>query len=153
MPSCFGWSSPHPRFGSSIELCCGYAHCLLDLISIGKTLSSERITAEEAPPALLQIQPAGSFGNEHVLDARMGHKRGARLQAVMTAQIVRDKEEVPQRIVRFDVLEELNIVLGITCSGTSGQLLAIANPQGAIDPDLLLATTVIQGSFDAVSIG
>ena len=56
MAPCFGWASPNPWFGSSIELCCGHAHRLLALIGIGTTLSSERITAEEAPPAFLQIE-------------------------------------------------------------------------------------------------
>ncbi len=31
---------------------------MLDLLGIGKALASERIAAEELPPALLQIEPA-----------------------------------------------------------------------------------------------
>ncbi len=67
----FGRSSPDPRLGSPVELCRGHLHCSLDLMGIGEALASEGIAAEEAPPALLQIEPTGPFGNEDVLDARM----------------------------------------------------------------------------------
>jgi hypothetical protein len=76
---------------------------LLDLFGIGKALTSQGITAEEPPPALLQVEPAGSSGNEDVMDAWMPFQPGARLQAVVTAQIVGDDEEISSRIVSFDV--------------------------------------------------
>jgi hypothetical protein len=40
-------------------------------MGIGKTLSSEGIAAQEAPPALLQVQPARPFGNEDLLETWM----------------------------------------------------------------------------------
>jgi len=122
-----GRPSPDPRLGSVVELRGGDLHGSLDLIGIGKALTSERIAAEEAPPTLLQIEPAGAFGNEDVLEARMVREPGAGFQAVMAAQIVRDEENVAGRIVGFDVLEELNVVLGIARSGTARNLLAIAD--------------------------
>jgi hypothetical protein len=128
MASCFGRSSPDPRFGSPIELRCGHLHCLFNLISISKALPSERIASEEAPPALLKIKPASPFGNEHVLDARVLRQPGAGFQTVMTAQIVRDDEEVSLGIVRFDVLEQLDVVLGIARRSTARDLLAITDP-------------------------
>ncbi len=124
----FGGPSPDPRFGSPIELCCGHLHRLLNLISISKALPSERITSEEAPPALLQIEPASPFGNENMLNTRVLRQPGACFQAVVTTEIVRDDEDVPLGIVRFDVLEQLNVVLGIARSRTAGDLLAIADP-------------------------
>ena len=71
------------------------ARGLLNLIGIGKTLSSERIAAEEAPPAFLQIQPACPGRNEDVVDARMLVQPGACLATVMTAEVVRDDDDVP----------------------------------------------------------
>ena len=47
-----GRPTPYPRFGPQIELLGGNARGLLDLLGIGKTLASQRIAAEEAPPAL-----------------------------------------------------------------------------------------------------
>lgn len=48
-----GRPSPNPGFGSVVELRRGKLHGSFNLIGIGKTLASQRITAEEAPPALL----------------------------------------------------------------------------------------------------
>ena len=98
-----GRPSPDPRFGSPVELGRGHARGLLDLFGIGEALSGERITAEEPPPALLQIQPARPGGNEDVMKARMIGQPGAGLQTVVTAQIVRNDEDVSAWIVRFDV--------------------------------------------------
>ncbi|EFH88887.1 hypothetical protein Krac_10393 [Ktedonobacter racemifer DSM 44963] len=148
----FGRPSPDPRFGSPIELRRGDAHRSLDLMSIGKTLASEGIASEEAPPPFLQIEPTGAFGNEDVLDARMVHQPGAGFQTIVTGEIVRDDKDVPCRIIRLDVFEQLNVVLGITRSRTARDLLAIADPQRSIDPHLVIPTTVFQGSFDAVPI-
>jgi hypothetical protein len=148
----FRRSSPDPRFGSVVELLRGGLPCPVNLVSIGKTLVGERVTAEEAPPALLQIQPTRAFGNEHLLDARMVRQPGARLQAVVTAQVVGDNENIARRIVSFDVFEELNVVLGVARRGTPRDLFAIAYPQCAIDPDLLVTTTVLKRGFDAMTI-
>ena len=85
----------------------------LDLTGIGKTLSGERITTEEPPPAFLQIEPARSRRNEDVMQARMLSHPGPRLSTVVATQIIRDNEDVARWIVRFNVLEECNIVRGV----------------------------------------
>jgi hypothetical protein len=128
MASCFGRPSPDPRFGSSIELRRGCLHRLFDLIGIGKTLSSKGIASEEAPSALLQIEPTSPFGNEHMLETRMFGQPSACFQAVVTTEIVRNEEDVPLWIVRFDVLEQFNVVLGIARSCATGDLLAVTDP-------------------------
>ncbi|GHO99831.1 hypothetical protein KSF_098790 [Reticulibacter mediterranei] len=51
-----------------------------------------------------------------------------RLQAVMTAQVVGDNEDIAHGIVRFDLFEQFNVVLGIARCGTSGELFAITDP-------------------------
>ena len=48
-----GRSTPDPRVGSSIELSGRDMRGLLNLIIVGKALSSQRIAAEEPPPAFL----------------------------------------------------------------------------------------------------
>src|SRR5439155_8136972 len=98
-------TSPHPGFGSQIELSGRDAGGLLNLIGIGKALSSQRITTEEAPPALLQVEPAGSFGNEEVVNAGVLGQPGAGLSAVMAAEIISNDEDVPGRIVGFNVAQ------------------------------------------------
>ena len=123
----FGRPSPDPRLGSVIELGRRRLHRSFDLISVGKTLPGQRIAAEEPPPSLLEVEPTCPFGNEHVLDAWMVCQPSARLQAVVAAQIVRDNENLPFRVIRLTVLEQLNVVLGIARSGTARDLLAIAN--------------------------
>ena len=82
-----GRPSPNPGVGPQIELSGGHASGLLNLIGVGKALSSQGITTEEAPPAFLQIEPAGSFGDEDVVNAGMLGQPGAGFSAVMAAKI------------------------------------------------------------------
>ena len=148
MAARFGRSSPDPGFGPVVELRRCHLHRSLDLISIGETLSSEGIATEETSPALLQIEPAGPFGNKDVLEARMIRQPGTGFQAVMT-EIICNNENVPSWVVGLDVLEQLNVVLGIACSSASGHFFAVTDPQGSRDPDLVITTTVLQRCFDA----
>jgi hypothetical protein len=83
MASCFESPSPDPRLGSAIELGRSHARGLFNLFSIRKTLTCEGIAAEEPPPTLLQIEPARPFRDEHLLDARMFSRPGARLGAIV----------------------------------------------------------------------
>ncbi len=57
MTMILGRPTPDPRLGSSVELSGRDAYGLLNLVGSGKALSSQSIAAQEAPPALLQIQP------------------------------------------------------------------------------------------------
>src|SRR6516225_6947804 len=83
-----GRSTPDPRLGAPIELSGGDTGGLFNLISVGKTLSCQRITSKEAPPALLQVQPTGSFGNEDVMEPRMLSHPGTRLSTVVAGKVV-----------------------------------------------------------------
>src|SRR2546421_8738248 len=82
-----GGTSPEPRVGSPVELSCSDASGLLDLVGVGKTLSSQGITAEEPPPALLQIEPARSFGNEDVVNAGVLSQPSAGLSVVVAVSV------------------------------------------------------------------
>ena len=110
---CLGQPSPHPGFGSQIELSGRDSGGLLDLLGIGKALACQRITAEEAPPALLEIEPASPSGNEDVVDARMPLQPGAGLETAVAAQIVSDHKDVSVGVVSFNVGERGNVALGI----------------------------------------
>ena len=148
-----GRSTPDPRFGSPVELSGRDARGLLNLIRVGKALSSQGIAAEEAPPALLQVKPAGAFGNEDLMEPRMLRQPGAGLGTVVAGEVVSDDEDVTRRIVGFDVSEQGNVVRRVTRGGALGQFLAIAYAQRSIDPGFLGAATVIHERFDAVPIG
>ena len=148
-----GRASPDPRIGAPIELSGGDTGGLFNLISVGKALSCQGITSEEAPPALLQVQPTGSFGNEDVMEPRMLSHPGTSLSTVVAGKVVSDHEDVACRIVGFDVGKQRDVVRRVARGGTSGELLAIAHAQRAIDPGFLRAATVIQRRFDAVATG
>ena len=123
-----GRAPPDPGLGSQVELSSGDAGGLLDLRGIGKTLPSQSIAAKEAPPALLQIEPARSRRNEDLMEARMLFQPGAGLEAVMTAEIISDNEDVAHGVIGLDVGEQGDVAFGVARSGTSGQLFAIAYP-------------------------
>ncbi|GHO89461.1 hypothetical protein KSZ_74670 [Dictyobacter formicarum] len=147
-----GRPSPNPGLSSVVELLGRHLHRAFNLTGIGKALAREGIASEEQPPALLQIQPAGAFRDKDMLDTRMVYEPSARFQAIVTAQIVSDDENIPRWIVRVDFLEELNVMLRITCRGTSGEFFAITDSQRSVDPDLVISATVLQRSLDPLAI-
>jgi len=153
MAMILGRSTPDPRFGSPVELSGRDASGLLNLIRVGETLTRQGIATEQSPPALLQIEPAGSGGNKDLMEPRMLSQPGAGLGTDVAGKVVSDDVDVTRRIVRFDVSEQGNVVRRVARSGASGQFLAIAHAQRSIDPGFFGATTVIQRCFDAMPIG
>ena len=148
-----GRPTPDPRFGSPVELRGRDASGLLNLVRIGKALSSQRIAAEEPPPALLQVEPACSSRDEDLLEPGMLSQPGAGLGAVMAGEIVGDHEDVARRVVGFDVSEQGDVVGRVTRGGTPGQFLAITHAQCSIHPGFLRTATVIYERFDAMPSG
>ena len=63
-------------------------------ISVSKTLTRQRIAPEQAPPALLHIEPARPSRKEEVMDAWMTFQPRAGLQAGVTGEMIGDDEEV-----------------------------------------------------------
>src|SRR5215470_12354335 len=108
-----GRPSPDPGLGTPVELLRRDASGLLDLFGVGKALPGKRIAAKEAPPALLQIEPARSGRNVDVMQARMPFQPGAGLQTVVTAEIVADEENVPAGVVHFDVREQCDVAFRV----------------------------------------
>ena len=131
MATGLGRPSPDPGFRPVVELLGRHLHRLVNLIGIGKALACECIATEEPPPAFLQIEPTRAFGNEDVLEARMLREPGTSLQTVMTAEIVGNNKNVPVQVVGLDVLEQLDIILGIASSGTAREFPAITHAASA----------------------
>ena len=147
-----GRTSPDPGLGPRIELSRRHAPRLLDLAGIGKALSSQSIPPEKSPPALLQIQPACAFGNEHLMDARMLGQPSVGFCTQVTGQVIGNHENVARRVVGLDVAEQSNIPFGVARGRASGQFLAIAYAQCSIEPGLLKPSTILQRCLDAVPI-
>jgi hypothetical protein len=105
-----GRSTPDPGGGSPIELSGRDASGLLNLIRGGKALPRQRIASEEAPPALLQVQPTGSLWNEDVMEPGMFSHPGACLSTIVAGKIVSDDENVARRIISFYVGKQSDVV-------------------------------------------
>ncbi len=123
-----GRTSPDPGLGAPIELSGGDAGRLLDFLGIGKTLPGERITAEEAPPALLQIEPTGASGDEDLMEAWMRFQPGTGLETVMAAEVIGDDEDIARGVIGLNVGQQGDVAFRVARESTPGQLLAIAYP-------------------------
>ena len=80
--------TPDPGLGSPVELSGGDVGGLLNLIRVCEALPGERIAAEEAPPALLGIEPPRSRRDKDVRQAWMSLQPGTGLPAVVAREIV-----------------------------------------------------------------
>src|SRR5574340_1325154 len=67
-PGRWGGSSPDPRSGTGVELGGGRGGGGGDLVGVGEGLPGQCGLAEDPPPALLQVQPAGGDRDECVPD-------------------------------------------------------------------------------------
>src|SRR3954462_2650431 len=89
------WPSPDPGFGVGVELGGGQLGGVGDLARVGEGLPGEGVPAKDPPPGLLQVQPAGALGDEHLLEARMSGQPGPCGQAGMAGQVVGDHRDLP----------------------------------------------------------
>jgi hypothetical protein len=71
----FGRPPPDPGLGPVVELLGRHPHYSFNLLSIRKAVASKGITTEQAPPPLLEIEPARAFGDEHMLELREAAQR------------------------------------------------------------------------------
>src|SRR5215472_11882992 len=70
----------------------------------------------------------------------------------MAAEIVGYDKNVACRIGYLYVGKQCDVAFGIARGRTARELLAITDPQGSIDPHLLLAPAVVERSVDAMSV-
>src|SRR5690348_11579892 len=82
-------SSPDPGPGAGVELGGGHPGGVGDLIRVGEVLPGQRLTPEDPPPWLLQVQPASALGDEGVPDAGMIVQPGPGALAVVTGEVTR----------------------------------------------------------------
>src|SRR5260370_36690378 len=85
------------------------------------------------------------------MDARVIDQPGASLEAGVAREIVSEDEDIPVRIVGFDVGQQGDVALGVARGGTAGQLLAITHPQCPVDPGFLRSAPIVKWRFDARS--
>jgi hypothetical protein len=87
------------------------------------------------------------------MNALVLREPGARLKAVVTAEIVGDDEEIARGVVGFDVGKPRDVAFRIARGRTPGQFLAITHPQRSVHPAFLRPALIVQRRLDAMSIG
>src|SRR5262249_6442592 len=89
--------SPDPGTGAGVELGGGHLGGVGNLIGVGEGLPGQRLAPEDPPPAFLQVQPAGAFGDEGMPDAGMVFQPGPGALAVVAGQIIGKAGELGSR--------------------------------------------------------
>lgn len=145
-------AAPDPGMGASIELTGGNARGERDLSAVGETLTGIGRPAQEAPPALDQVQPGGADRNEDLMDPRVGREPVADGSAGVAGEIVRNQIQVAVRVVALKGAQQFQIARGVACGSWLGEDLPVAHAQRPIDPRLVVATAVDERRLDPVAI-
>src|SRR6266480_5226944 len=116
-------SSPDPGLGARVELGGGDLGGACDLVGVGEGLPGQRLTAEDPPPALLQVQPAGALGDEGVADAGMAFQPGPGVLAVVAGEIIGDDHDLAVRVGVLYLLQEPLVVAAVAGRRAHGDLL------------------------------
>src|SRR5262249_39387129 len=151
--ACWRWASPDPGFGPGVEVVGRHSCRQIDLLGVGKGLASERLATEEPPPTFLQVQPAGPRRERDGVHAGMLCQPLLDRPTRMAGEIVADQVQLARGIGGVQQREELEVGDGVARGRCEGHFVAVTHPQGPIDPDFLLATTVIQGRLNPVAGG
>src|SRR6266567_1360290 len=146
-------TAPDPGFGAGVELGGGDPHGVGDLGGVRKALSGERLPAQQPPPALGQVQPAGGLGDEHLPDAAVAGQPPADLGAGVAGQVVGDHPDAAARVGLSDAGQQADPAVAVARGRAAGDLGAVADAQGAVDPGLVRAAGVLQRRLDAVAVG
>ena len=88
------WPSPHPRAGAGVELAGRDRGRQGDLLRGGKRLPGKRLAAMKPPPALLEVAPAGPFGDEHLPDPGVVDQPLAGGDTGVAGEVVGDHDQV-----------------------------------------------------------
>jgi len=147
------WATPDPGLSSPIELAGGEVGGGLDLPVIGEALSCKGIPPEQPPPALDKVEPAGAGRHGFLMHAGMLTQPLTDWPAGVTGEVVVDQVEVALGIGGVDGVEELLEAGRIAGGSGEGEDLPITRTQGAIHPDLIRSTPIVEGSLDAMAIG
>ena len=82
---------------------------VVDLPTVSERLTGEGFLAEQAPPRLLEGEPAGALGNEHLLDAWVGGEPARDGWALVAGEVVGDEVQVAIGVGRIDRIEQLEV--------------------------------------------
>src|SRR5215207_4973833 len=118
----------HPLAGTGVELAGRHAGGQGDLLRGGKGLSGKGLAAKQPPPALLEIQPAGTLGDEGVLDAGVVGQPGPGRDAGVAGEVVGDHHDGPDRVGSLDSTQEVLVADRVARGCSQGDRLPIADP-------------------------
>ena len=138
------WSRtlPNPGFCSAVKLLRSNVRGAFNFGVVCKGLSSECLSAEEPPPTFLQVQPTGTFGNEHLMEPSMVSQPKSNWRAEVTGEVIGNEVQIAIRIGLVNGSKQLQIALGIAGRCGQGQFGSIVDTQGTIHPHLIKTTTV-----------
>src|SRR6266536_172179 len=146
-------AAPHPRAGTGVEPTGRNLGRERDLARVGEGLPGQRLAAEQPPPALLQVEPAGPLGDEGVLDTGMVDQPGAGAGAGVAGQVVGDHHDGPGRVGLLHQPEESLVVAAVAGRCGHRHLMAVADAERAVHPGLLRPAAVLQRRLDAMAVG
>src|SRR5689334_20418752 len=145
--------SPDPGPGAGVEPGGGDPGGVCDLVGAGEVLPGQRGLAEDPPPGLLQVEPAGSLGDEGVPDAGVALQPGPGALAVVAGQVIGDDHDLAARVGVFCLLQEPLVILAVAGRRAQGERLPVFDAQPAVDPGLLRPPGVLQRRLDPVPAG
>lgn len=146
------WAAPDPGLGAPIELGRGEVRGRLQFGVVGEALPGQGLPPEEPPPALDEVQPAGSSGQRHDVHAGMLGEPRLDGRTLVAGKVVGDQVEVALRVGRVDGREQPLEPDRVARGRGQGEGLPIPRTQGPVDPDLVGTTTLVKGGFDAMAI-
>src|SRR6266540_120925 len=146
------WAAPHPGVGTGVELAGRDPGGQGDLLGGGERLPGEGFAAQQPPPALLEVEPAGAFGDEGVLDAGMVGQPRAGGEAVVAGQVVGDHHDDPLRVGRLDGGQEPLVADRVAGGCGHRHLLPVTDAERAVHPGLLRPAAVVQQRLDPVAV-
>src|SRR6266508_4590455 len=147
------WAAPDPGASAGIQLAGRHPGGQRDLLGGGKRLPGKGLAAKQPPPALLEVQPAGAFGDEGVLDAGVVGQPGPGRDAAVAGQVVGDHHDGPRRVGGLDGGQEPLVADRVARRCGHRHLLPVTDPERAVHPGLLRPAAVVQRRFDAVAVG
>jgi hypothetical protein len=138
--------------GAAIELASRHTRGEGNLGAIGEPLAGVGGAAQEAPPGFDEVEPGGPDGNDDLAHARVRRKPVANGATGVTREVVGNEIEVALGMVVLDGAEQFQIPCGVARGSGLGADLSITDTQRPVDPRLVVAAAVDEGSFDPVAI-
>lgn len=106
-------AAPDPWARMAIELRGGEAGGVGDVGSVGQRDTSEGFAAEDAPPALNEVQPGGPNRDEGVLNAWVARQPVANRATAVAGQVIGDEIERAVGIGLVERLEQIQVASGV----------------------------------------